>query len=483
MRQIAAVCFLLSCGCPPTAIQNHALLLNTGDRIATHFDLAQVAGKAHSVSFRAMLQYPNSYFGDMIGESGTGSYVLLKQNSGSSQCNDPPQLASFIGGTFATYPNPSDTTNGFAANKWYTIIFTVNSDHQLHAYVDGQPAGSSVSLSSGAWATGVLQFGQRNPANTNPPDEYEQFWGMIDDVVIWDHELSSTEIANIVKQPVVSAKAAGVLGSYTFDVQTPGALVPVDPDLIGGNQPIISGNDDDSQLFTQNLPNQKTAFSLPVKGQWKVMQGSDSPPCGSHRGYASFSIDLMYHGDPAQTQGKPIYAAADGTVTMIRDTSPDDQPNEKVPGCTECKAGDGSCDYAANEITIKHADGEYSSYLHLGQGTVPQAIKDAFKNNALVHKGDVIGLAGRSGTHDYHVHFAMLWTETLPAVPVTTPGTDTPNSPCGYTPAVPDDRPLVTRPFAFTDFWLQANSAGSYQHVNVAQLHVNDSFCDQQSCS
>jgi hypothetical protein len=154
-----------------------------------------------------------------------------------------------------------------------------------------------------------------------------------------------------------------------------------------------------------------------------------------------------------------------------------------VSGCNSvCPGGQiESCDYEANEVTIQHTDGEYSSYLHLGPRSVPQAIKDAFKNNQKVKKGAVIGLAGRSGTHDYHVHFAMLWTETLPATPDTNPGTDKPLR-CGYAPAVSDDKPLVTRPFAFNDFWLQSKSSGSFQHKMLASVMAGDTFCDTQSC-
>jgi hypothetical protein len=43
-------------------------------------------------------------------------------------------------------------------------------------------------------------------------------------------------------------------------------------------------------------------------------------------GYASFCPDLTVHGDAAATQGKPVFAVANGVVVLVRDKSPDAPP-------------------------------------------------------------------------------------------------------------------------------------------------------------
>jgi hypothetical protein len=131
---VLAVLAVFAGGCPPAPIMNHALLLDTGQFATTDFDLSKIAGKSHSISFRVMLRYSNSYFNDMIGEGGTGNYDIVKTASASGQCNDPPALAINIGSTFAAIQNPHDPTHGFQTGVWYTVIVTVDGSLQLKAF-------------------------------------------------------------------------------------------------------------------------------------------------------------------------------------------------------------------------------------------------------------------------------------------------------------------------------------------------------------
>jgi hypothetical protein len=74
-----------------------ALAFGTDGYVDTDFDLATISNRPHSITFRFMVQYPNSYWNDILGESIAGSYSVLKDNV-------PPALGTFIGGAGEAYP-------------------------------------------------------------------------------------------------------------------------------------------------------------------------------------------------------------------------------------------------------------------------------------------------------------------------------------------------------------------------------------------
>jgi len=482
---LAAVVLLTQCGvtCDEPNTVDAALNLRTGDWVDTDFNLNQIVGQAHSISFRFMLQHPNSYYNNIIGESGSGIYTISKNTSASGGCTDRATLSVNFGGTGGVWPNINDLANGFRPNRWYHIAVTVDNQLKLRLYVDGvlgiiQNSGfqTSLQLSGGTWAGGALRFGRRKNS-VNPP---EQFYGLLDDVAVWDHALSQNEINSLQNNHKLSGNESGLIAGWNFNVLLGGATHPPKhgrPLAFNGNAarvwPLSGKNEEDAakMLFEQHA----TKLSLPVKGNWIVNQGSDSD-CGSHRGYASFCVDMYYADGP--TRGQPIYAAADGTVVLVRDGSADDVGNQQVPGCTECTEGDGSCGYISNEVLIQHAPTEFSSYLHLKQGSVPQAIKDKLAGGQPVLRGEKIGEAGQSGTGGAHLHFAYLWTVTLPANPGINPPADTPTSPCGYTPSVPDSKPLVTRPFLFSEYWAKPQGASAFEFIPAATPQLGDTVRD-----
>src|SRR5712692_3118125 len=58
--------------------RNRALRFGTSSYADTDFDLGRIIGREHSVSFRFMLEYPNSYWNVMLGEAGSNAYAIGK---------------------------------------------------------------------------------------------------------------------------------------------------------------------------------------------------------------------------------------------------------------------------------------------------------------------------------------------------------------------------------------------------------------------
>src|SRR5262245_9937104 len=98
-----------------------ALSFATDGYVDTDFDLTTISGRTHSMTFRFMLQFPNSYYNNILGESGGGSYSVLKNNVA-------PAFAVFIGGVFEAYPflNAEVPTRPLEAKRWYHVAITID---------------------------------------------------------------------------------------------------------------------------------------------------------------------------------------------------------------------------------------------------------------------------------------------------------------------------------------------------------------------
>lgn len=69
---------------------------------------------------------------------------------------------------------------------------------------------------------------------------------------------------------------------------------------------------------------------------------------------------------------------------------------------------------AGNCVYIQHEDGTVTKYYHLAYGTMPDWIKD----NAVVHKGDVLGKMGNTGySYGAHLHFQVEFPKGTPVNP------------------------------------------------------------------
>lgn len=103
-----------------------------------------------------------------------------------------------------------------------------------------------------------------------------------------------------------------------------------------------------------------------------------NPPFGDERNAVDFYCP----------KGTPIFAAQDGKVVLVKDDSNEGGRDVKYIA-------------KANQITIRHANEEFSCYLHLKKGI-------SVKNGQEVRKGDVVGYVGTTGwTPAPHLHFCI----------------------------------------------------------------------------
>lgn len=148
----------------------------------------------------------------------------------------------------------------------------------------------------------------------------------------------------------------------------------------------------------------KTAMSLPFKGEWYVNAGGDTKEQNQHlealAQRRAFDIVIRdkegktyrnkgEHNEDYYAFGQELYAPCAGEVVMaidgLFDNVPGDMNRMYVPG---------------NSVVIKSTDSEYVFFAHFKQGSV------RVKKGQHVTKGTLLGLCGNSGnSSEPHLHF------------------------------------------------------------------------------
>lgn len=151
----------------------------------------------------------------------------------------------------------------------------------------------------------------------------------------------------------------------------------------------------------------KIIYSLPVRGDWLVANGGETPETShsydiiNQRYALDFVLrqDILLYSDytylkPANflSYGSSIFAPADGTVFLVQNSIPDSEIIGEIDRYTY--------DFRGNFVVIKHSSNEYSFLLHF----IPGSISVAPGNQ--VKRGQFIGRCGNSGhSTQPHLHF------------------------------------------------------------------------------
>lgn len=418
-----------------------ALALGYGGHARAEFD-AQRLKRNHTLSLWFLATY-----------DAAGRQILLSDQSGHYHVGLAPYAAQgavamefTLGSTTLTAPllDPHLTDNDFrnGAPKqtpphWRHLALCVQDQH-ARAFVDGKLLAES--SFDAIEASGALLFG-RLPQTGELQDQY---YGLIDDVVLFARALDDSEIRALSQRRQRTANPADLLASWTFDddasIKLSGAatLISLKPGL-----PTLR-------------PNLSTHFELPFTPDqvWLVIQGNNSGL--SHHDEAAFALDFLRvdpavvthdpehlpGGSHALSLGQPVLASAAGQVVAIVDCYGDDNRGNCDRGASAAQPGAIELDVDPahrNLVCLRHAPEEYSCYLHLQHRSTAVALGQQ------VHAGDVLGRVGQTGARQVHLHFAISNAEEANA-----PGTFT---------------NLVTRPFEFHDYSASNDFGQSWQYM------------------
>jgi murein DD-endopeptidase MepM/ murein hydrolase activator NlpD len=187
--------------------------------------------------------------------------------------------------------------------------------------------------------------------------------------------------------------------------------------LRGSASAIRVSSNADAQLDAARLPEptHTTRFSLPFPEEqvWLVIQGANSAL--SHNDTAAFALDFIRvdprfvrdnpqpvpGGSHRATDGAPLVAAAGGRVVSVVDCFANDNSGRCASGGSKAPTISHLLARNRNLICVEHNAGETTCLLHLQQRSVRVA------PNAVVERGQTLGLAGTTGVPAPHLHFAL----------------------------------------------------------------------------
>nr|WP_276603268.1 LamG-like jellyroll fold domain-containing protein [Nannocystis pusilla] len=253
---------------------------------------------------------------------------------------------------------------------------------------------------------GELRLGRRTSGLNLESSKSWQFYGLIDEVAVFDSALSQANISQIMQCGFGGDESAMVAGMTfdTYGLQTPPGpkiVTPVTPVAPVSNfvqrltvaSGVKSANAGDADLFEgPHVAPTQGSYQLPFPAGevWQVQQAPDSAG-GSHNGFAAFSWDFKRVVAPMQGT---VSAAASGQIYYVKE-------GVVLPAdVTE-----------ANAVRINVAPNESVLYLHLE----PFSFTDIFMDGnpffapqtgpvyyLPVTQGDDLA---KSGMNAAHLHF------------------------------------------------------------------------------
>ncbi|MCB9315955.1 MAG: T9SS type A sorting domain-containing protein [Lewinellaceae bacterium] len=390
------------CGPGPIPVRVHrALALSWTGYFDTPVSFSTFLKQAHTVAFRFMPQFAQAYDGPVLAENGSGNY-FIGQSDYTNGAYPKTRLRIAIGSKTEVYEVQ------LLDSVWYHMALSCKPERDLNTgavtlvftpYLNGKQLAPNLRVSpddSQLPMKSFLRLGKRtNGVETDNEDA--QFYGLIDDVVIFNKVISPSELIALLKNTDIAALDDPGLQSAriaVFDFNESTTLP-----ALHGAATIVDISADKSNA-TDNLqlplPTAHAIMTLPFPpGEaWKVIQGVDSFGLNpSHIGRSSFCWDFEVNGYehynpyPMGTNGAPAYAAASGIVSSVIDNY---APLSLISN---------------NIIEIQTGPKEYYGYMHGLQGTAMYKTGDFVQSGLpLVLTGNVCKGPKACG---YHLHMGV----------------------------------------------------------------------------
>lgn len=390
-----------SCGTPADrqvvnrpAAENFAAAFGWRGYGDTDLPWADFWGDDHTLALRFMIQYPYAHTAPLVSDGGSGAFSVAKDAARA-------QLAVDVGGARQQFAGRQ-----LAAGVWYHVTL-VRQAGGFTVYLDGARLCPDLGPCSfppgGNTPSGNLRLGRFGTGGT-AQERDAQFYGFIDDVAVFRRALDAAEVNGLARQARLTGSEPGLFAGWTFDEATPDAgelpsllrrgvaFLALTPGPVSPPRsfaaPVSQARDNAHDAPLLPAPFQQKAMQLPFPpGEaWQVMQGWENPT-GSHNGFASFCWDFVLAGRPqAETLGRPIEAAAGGSVVEIR--------NDR----------DSCAGYPASYAMVEHAPSEIGAYLHFVKGSVRVTPGQTIAaGTSLAQAGD----SGNAGCGSYHLHYAL----------------------------------------------------------------------------
>jgi hypothetical protein len=349
-----------------------------------------------------MIQYPRVYEAPILAANGAGGFLVAVAAYGEGRVK-AERLLVVIGQKTRYYT----VAGKLAPERWHWLALVRDGSRML-LYLDGalvEPDNSDAETGvEQQTPTGRLALGRKASGDA-------QFYGLIDDVAVFDSALSrKTLLSYYQESPRLKGTEAGLIAAYLFD------RGPDDFQSVRASQRRVSfiqpaaaievspTRDNTQDALRLPAPFNRTTMRLPfVAGQaWKVIQGYGQVL--SHNGGGCFSWDFARVDGPSANE--PVYAAAAGRVVAVSDN------NDPEPGDHISKDN-------FNYMQMETAPGEFLTYLHMKNGSLIEALSRfapssfpqffaPFSVGAGVQVGRVGNTWLKEQPDNWHLHFASV---------------------------------------------------------------------------
>ena len=396
---------------------NFAAAFGWGGYVDTDLSFSEFFDEDHTLVARFMPQHPRAYAGPILAENGTGTFFVGQQ----SHTKTNSRLVMAIG------DQQQDYEAFLAANTWHHLA-VVRSGNTFRLYLDGQHLGPDVVIDSTTTqlpgGSAKLRLARRTSGKTlsfDGSNRVPQFYGLIDDVAVFDRALSAAAIQTLLADyprlnETLLGPQWGLTAAWTFDSKTPsggtlaaafdrpasfhspaedGASYEGVGDLLPA-QKVPASQLRDSAVDAKFLlpPFHQNTYYLPfMQGQiWEVWYGNST--LNSHYGYAAFAWDFRLGSTSVNTAhenaqptscDQPLYAVTAGAISATEDD------------LYEAEFKDGK-----NYLRISAAPAEEVSYLHLRTSSVADAGLEAGDQ---VQSGQLVARVGTRKADNCHLHF------------------------------------------------------------------------------
>jgi hypothetical protein len=249
---------------------------------------------------------------------------------------------------------------------WTHVAMTVSSTAGLTIYVNGAPAGNNPAGTSHVISTVPFEIGT-TPSNPSAQD----FWGLIDDVAVYDGVLSAAELNTA--RIHGAANFAGIGGGVTVDntastVEASPAAVPAD----GSTTSTITVTLRDSNY--QGVAGKSVSLAMTAAGPQAATIGTPNPAVTDSLGRAIFTVT-------SNTAGTEVFEATNDTDALTL-TQTDSVEFEPVVGPVDADEST----VVASPVAVP-ADGTTTS-------TITVTLKDAA---GLAVEAEGVTLSGSTG--------------------------------------------------------------------------------------
>lgn len=423
----------------------HAIAVTAPTGVSTTID-AVVLNGAHTIAVRYLPQFEAISLAPMVSvSSGTAFWLAIAEEK--IQLNLRGSLCEIALDRAVRWDGPS-----VPVPRWRHLAVTVDAARAVRVYQDALPVAAGYCARAGnARVSGTLLLGRRQMVDNVQP----QFYGLLDDVVLYDRVLAAVDIAKVV---------AGA--------EPPGSIAKLDFEGPGGQPGIvtITANHDaaiDRRSFLQ--PTIKFDY-LPFQSGdvWRVIQAWNNGN-GSHSGQAAFSLDLSWvsPSDVAAHRNTPQALTQGRAVTAVQTATID-----------EMLGGAGPC--TSNYVRLRIGPEAFAVYHHL-------MIVVPFATGGTVAAQTPLGFAGDTGLtttgvcrplacchrqNDDHLHFALGNTHPRPYIFTR------------YQMSTDQGRSwrVVSNDFPYRDQWIRATSGEPFPRCQIPDTCPAGNFCIASQC-